>query len=313
MCKKEQGYKTKINKLTVSLALIISIVFASSSPIFAIGRYGADLYSAAYAAGVNSFASGSWGECTWYAWGRAYEKTGEKLPCHGDARWWLYECGDYPYDSTPSENSIAVWDFGSYGHVAFVEAVEGNLVYISHGNMQGHAYTEGTLDTNTNIYTDDMGLGMWIMDCAPSGYIHLGPYGDIEIEASTALKESDDYSLEGSKVTVTSDSPCKFGYVDRNGDYVSVSASAVEGEEDTYTYNVPRGITETMLVVKGDIDCDGEVTLNDFNLLKAAIKYGVEFDEEYEFTADVNGDGKVTLADAAKIQAVAQNNSKLSW
>ena len=92
-----------------------------------------------------------------------------------------------------------------------------------------------------------------------------------------------------------------------------VLGAAVEGEEDTYTYNVPRGITETMLVVKGDIDCDGEVTLNDFNLLKAAIKYGVEFDQEYEFTADVNGDGKVTLADAAKIQAVAQNNSKLSW
>ena len=313
MCRKRINFKKQFNRFTLSLILVTCIIFAASVPVFAVGSYGADLYSSAYAAGVNSFASGSWGECTWYAWGRAYEKTGEKLPCHGDARVWLYECGDYPYDSVPSENSIAVWDFGSYGHVAFVEAVEGDYVYISHGNMQRHAYTEGVLDTRTNIYTDYMGLGQWYMDCAPSGYIHLEPYGEIEVESSPALKESDDYTLEGSTVTVTSENPCRFGYCNRKGDFVSVAAAEVEGEDDTYSYKVPRGISETMLVVKGDVNSDGEVTIDDFNLLKAAVKYGVELELEYEFAADVNEDGKIDLADAAKILSVVKNSSEFSW
>ena len=306
-------FKSKLNKVFLSLLLTVSLIFTGTSSVFAVGSYGADLYSTAYAAGVNSFASGSWGECTWYAWGRAYEKTGEMLPCHGDANVWLYECGDYPFDSEPSANSVAVWDFGSYGHVAFVEAVEGDLVYISHGNMQGHPYTEGILDTSTNIYYDNMGLGMWIMDCAPSGYIHLAPYGEVEIDAAAPLKESDDYTIDGSEVTVTCESPCRFGYTNRSGDYVTLTASAVEGSDDTYSYSVPRGITETVLVVKGDIDCDGTVTMNDFNMLKANLKYDVEYDLGSEYAADVNGDGKLTLADASILQSVAQNNTQLSW
>lgn len=305
--------KKKINRKLLSFILCLIILMCSFSPVFAEGSYGADPYSEAYSAGVNPFAFQDWGECTWYAWGRAYEKTGEKLPFRGDARDWLYECEDYPYDSTPSENSIAVWDFGSYGHVAFVEAVEGNLVYISHGNMQNRVYTEGVFDTDTNVYTDSMGLGLWDMGCAPLGYIHLGPYGDINLESSSFFEDSDKYALDGNTVTVTNDSPCKFGYLNRKGEYVIVSGTKVEDKEDTYTYTIPRGITETVLVVKGDIDCDGEVTMNDFFMLKPVVMYGVKLDFITEFAADVNEDGKVSLADAAKIQAVVQNKSQFVW
>ena len=53
--------------------------------------------------------------------------------------------------------------------------------------------------------------------------------------------------------------------------------------------------------------------MNDFFMLKPVVMYGVKLDFITEFAADVNEDGKVSLADAAKIQAVVQNKSQFVW
>lgn len=77
------------------------------------------------------------GECTWYVYGRAYEKLGIKLLITSSAKnFWNtnktlqkqnsgYTCG-----SEPRPNSIMVWD----GHVAFCEKVIGDTIYYTEAN-----------------------------------------------------------------------------------------------------------------------------------------------------------------------------------
>ncbi len=81
----------------------------------------------------------SWGgiNCTWYAWQKAYDTTGVALMGFvGNARDWYSaaEKNGYTVGSEPRANSIVVWDnFESggvkYGHVGFVERVEGETIY----------------------------------------------------------------------------------------------------------------------------------------------------------------------------------------
>ena len=109
--------------------------------------------------------------CTWYAWQRAYEKVGVALPGFtGNAKGWYagaknkgYAVGDA---NSPRENSIAVWTDSSFGHVAFVESVNGNNVTISEaGRDWGRsAYSCTTYTKDTLKYRDGQTL---------LGYIYL--------------------------------------------------------------------------------------------------------------------------------------------
>lgn len=68
--------------------------------------------------------------CTWYAWQCAYERLGIALPKWGDAINWLSGARNSGYQTgnTAAVNSIAVYSepSHSYGHVAYVTAVNGN-------------------------------------------------------------------------------------------------------------------------------------------------------------------------------------------
>ena len=101
------------------------------------------------------------GQCTWYTWGRVSEKLGFKLPninvkgysgvsphnpnsFRSHAKYWWYDNialnkkgKGYSYGITPKPNSIIVWTRGTYGHVAFVEKVDGDRVYITESNYDG--------------------------------------------------------------------------------------------------------------------------------------------------------------------------------
>lgn len=160
-------------KVLILLFCLCMLVVVLPMPASAIGNYGANLDSSCY---QNVF---SWGQCTWYAWGRAYEKTGTQLYWgngkYGDAKEWYTNAKNagYDCDTTPRENSIAVWTGGKYGHVAFVEAVSGNVLYISEANRVSLNYSEGTIDLSTGYYTGTCGdSGHYKVD-APVGYIHL--------------------------------------------------------------------------------------------------------------------------------------------
>lgn len=129
----------------------------------------ANFQSEAYTGSVNPLL-GFKGQCTWYAWGRAYEVTGIALPCKNDAGTWLSvarENGFTTSEDVPRANSIAVWE----RHVAFVESVSGNIVNISEANWQ-----DGTPDgTPKDITAEEMKYrsGQQLL-----GYIYLDYNGE---------------------------------------------------------------------------------------------------------------------------------------
>lgn len=111
--------------------------------------------SSAYTSDSNIFTKyGYKGQCTWFTYGRTLEKLGISLPSefYGNAvDWWFANEKDhvYTYGSEPKPNSIAVWGGGNlgYGHVAFVENVEGNTVYFNEGNFSVRKAYDGKLKT----------------------------------------------------------------------------------------------------------------------------------------------------------------------
>jgi surface antigen/uncharacterized protein YgiM (DUF1202 family) len=94
------------------------------------------------------------GQCTWFTYGRVLEKLSINLPSefYGNAvDWWYANVKDktYGYGDEPKANSIVVWGGGNkgYGHVAFVEKVEGDTVYFNEGNFSVRGAYDGSLKT----------------------------------------------------------------------------------------------------------------------------------------------------------------------
>lgn len=95
------------------------------------------------------------GNCTWYAWGRAWEMTGNKPDDAGFIgnayEWWNAnkKSEKYQYGSEPRLGAIAVWKSdlpgsGGSGHVAIVEKIDNGKIYISESTWHGgiFAYRE---------------------------------------------------------------------------------------------------------------------------------------------------------------------------
>lgn len=71
--------------------------------------------------------------CTWYAWKTTKEKANVILPNFGNAKDWYKNAKNagYQVSSTPKAKSIVVWgDWTTYGHVGYVEKVDGNTIYV---------------------------------------------------------------------------------------------------------------------------------------------------------------------------------------
>ncbi|WPC43098.1 SH3 domain-containing protein [Clostridium sp. JS66] len=108
---------------------------------------------ASYVSDSNIFTKyGYKGQCTWFTYGRVLEKLSVNLPSefYGNAvDWWYANAKDkvYSYGSEPRANSIVVWGGGNkgYGHVAFVEKVEGDTVYFNEGNFNIRGAYDGQL------------------------------------------------------------------------------------------------------------------------------------------------------------------------
>lgn len=103
----------------------------------------------------NPYPSPGW-NCTWYAFGRAYEILGYRppLPERSNARdWWGYNqrTKAFPTGSEPRPGAIACW-WGDnikyiYGHVTVVEKVENGVVYTSSSSYgEGGAGSLGAFD-----------------------------------------------------------------------------------------------------------------------------------------------------------------------
>lgn len=102
----------KIFCLIILSLFIIPNVSATTNPYSKNGPYGTN--------------------CTWYVWNQVKNKKGLSLPGWGNAKDWLNSASKAGYEtgSTPKAGSIVVWDITSYGHVGYVERVEGNYIYV---------------------------------------------------------------------------------------------------------------------------------------------------------------------------------------
>jgi uncharacterized protein YgiM (DUF1202 family) len=103
------------------------------------------------------------GNCTWYAWGRAWEISGSKLDdtvFKGNAyEWWEAnkKSGKYEYGSTPRVGAIAVWksdlpNSGGDGHVAIVEKIKDGKVYISESMWHGATFKYREIYETSYLY-----------------------------------------------------------------------------------------------------------------------------------------------------------------
>lgn len=103
------------------------------------------------------------GNCTWYAWGRAWEITGSQpndAGFKGNAyEWWEAnkKSGKYQYGSEPRVGSIAVWkselpNSGGCGHVAIIERIKDGKSYISESMWHGVTFKYREIYETSYLY-----------------------------------------------------------------------------------------------------------------------------------------------------------------
>lgn len=90
--------------------------------------------------GYGSFQpNGIRGQCVWYVRGRAWEKCSADTKITGNADKWIGQAKSKGLKTGNSvcPNSIACFNRGSFGHVIFVEFVDGGTVYYTEANSNG--------------------------------------------------------------------------------------------------------------------------------------------------------------------------------
>lgn len=172
----------KIFKMLLSISLVLSVLtgnlaFKTVSVLAAsfTPRYDAPSQSDDYYYSLNFYYTGGYGmpNCTCYAYGRAYEILGEEpnLPNNNAGAWWWdnISSGAYAYGSTPKLGAIACWDRydKDKGHVAVVEAIDGDTITISESHYSGVYFDTRTINSDSSDYLTSMRF---------LGYIYIGDY-----------------------------------------------------------------------------------------------------------------------------------------
>lgn len=123
----------------------------------------------------NPYSQGGYGlpNCTAYAFGRAYEILGTtpNLAMGNANSWWAYNqnTGYYPSGSTPKLGAVICWGGSSDGHVAIVEAINGDTVTLSESTYSGIYFQNYTYTIGAEDATSVGGF---------QGYIYIGDYID---------------------------------------------------------------------------------------------------------------------------------------
>ena len=120
------------------------------------------------------------------------------------------------------------------------------------------------------------------------------------------------YTVIGQTVTVTSQNACKLGYLE-GGKYVAITPT--ENGDGSYSFEVPDGITDVVLVIKGDINGDGEIKGSDITQLKAGClgKLKTPLTELQIFAGDIVSDGEIKGSDITQLKAAFLGKIELSW
>lgn len=143
--------------------------------------------------------------------------------------------------------------------------------------------------------------------------------GTVTVEAAavtgvtvTAYPESlaSAYSVNGQTVAVTYDKPCKVGYLGSDGKYVAIPAVA---SGSSYAFTAPDGVTEVVLVIKGDVNGDGEIKKSDITRLNAAFLGKTSATAVQQFAGDIVEDGGIKKSDITRLNATFLGKTALTW
>ncbi len=133
------------------------------------------------------------GQCTWYAYGRAYEINGTAPRINsGDAGTWWNQNKTNGYYAYGDEPALGAWACYS-NHVAVVEEIEDGVAYVSEANFAGTTFHYGRVAQNLSGQTF-------------YGYIYISgePESDPEPEPEISVTFSDIASSQSaSKYSVT--------------------------------------------------------------------------------------------------------------
>lgn len=157
-------------------------------------------------------------------------------------------------------------------------------------------YGEGALpESRVDVQADSLSVTYYFT--VPAGAITDVTVNAIGIDASK-------YSVSGQTVTVTHDKACKAGYLDGE---VYKAAAATKISDGKYSFTVPDGVEEVILVIKGDVNGDGKANSADTTLIKRSLLTASHpaykaMTKTEAFAADVNGDGKVNSADSTLVK-----------
>lgn len=165
-------------------------------------------------------------------------------------------------------------------------------------------------NTAISLYEDSAGA---------DGYTGDISGGTVMVEAAavtgvtvTAYPESlaSAYSVNGQTVTVTYDKPCKVGYLGSDGKYVAIPAVA---SGSSYAFTAPDGVTEVVLVIKGDVNGDGEIKKSDITRLNAAFLGKTSATAVQQFAGDIVEDGGIKKSDITRLNATFLGKTALTW
>lgn len=157
---------------------------------------------------------------------------------------------------------------------------------------QVESATEPWIEINTNTEDNTNFLAFHLIFTVPGGTA-----SDVAVNAIGI--DAEKYSVSGQTVTVTHDKACKVGYLDGDN-YKAVEA--VKISDGKYSFTVPDGVKEVILVVKGDANGDGKITTADKtiltrNMLASTHPAHRALNEQEKFTLDLNNDGTISVSD----------------
>lgn len=279
--------------------------------------------------------SGPYGtNCTCYAWKMANEKAGVILPGWGNAKNWFNDAKDdgYTVGTTPKANSIIVWgDWTSYGHVGYVESVEGDVLHIwdSTGpciDEEDEAYRECMANSVSEESDKICKANAKRIACeysiSPSrysvtGYIYLD-YAPQKQSHSSSQNTTSNKESSSSSVEVTKSSNAYLSsIVFSNGtiEFVKdIFEYKIELENEVDTISINATSEDKKATIKGVGDYELDIGLNEIELLVTAEdgnikKYSIQVIRNEKIEVELNTDTNNIQID----EAMTENNNQSTF
>ena len=200
-----------------------------------------------------------------------------------------------------AESSDAAMDAYFNGEITYQWYRDGSAI----SGATGESYTPISSDVGKKIYAK-VSYGTVTLDTIERT-VNATAVADLTVNCVGKIN----YTVSGQTVTVNHSLACKVGYLS-GGKYVALTPT--KNSNGTYTFTAPDGVTEVLLIVKGDVTGDGRINVGDTVKVYSHVKgTALLTDAKALFTADVTGDGRINVGDTVKVYSHVKATSLLTW